>query len=342
VVPHSALQPETAKIVATPEKEKQKKRKPEGKGRDLENYSYNLSMPELARVRQENPSASKTVARDDDRAVPLSWEEYNDLSKQQRAAVDFNTLLVQAREVDLKTDPKFFSPAEKAQYDKDVKAMFGELGGSETIGYHTVELLKKIDFTAVGQDLDEFLSLERAISTDELKNFKFSKDEVQQMGSFSIGALMDPAKAVADYTAARTPANIAAINTDAIKKTLSAYKGVLTKGGANAWNIESALGISMPMPMMAPAGYGRDPVKRKGETTSKFQVDAAIEELYGTLSAYPTEQGLAAIFQDFKQWDWTPEEQQQFWDYTNDRSLREIQYLDNATARQIRDALGWK
>jgi hypothetical protein len=327
-------------VEAPAKAQKPAKEKPEKRG-DLQDYSYDLSLPETARVRQENPAAATTVTRNDDRAVPLSWDEYNALSQQQRAAVDFNTLLVQAREVDLKTDPKWYSPADKAQYAKDVKEMFGSLGGSETIGYQTVELLKKIDFTAVGQDLDEFLSLERAVSADELKNFTFSKDAVKQMDSFSVGSLMNPAKTVNDYTAARTPENVAAVNTDVIKKALAAYKGVLTAGGKNAWNIESALGMDIPHTMVIPAGYGRAGMSTKGKAT-KLQVDQGIEELYETLRKYPNEQGMAALFQDFKQWDWSPEEQQQFWDYTNDRSLREIQYLDNASAREIRAALGWK
>jgi hypothetical protein len=158
-----------------------------GDKRQLLDYEYELSAPELQRVRQENPAARGTIKVTDNTATPLSWEEYDKLSGDQRAAVDFNTLLVQAREIDLKTDPKWYSDADKAQYAKDVEAIFGPMGGSDTLGVKTVELLKKIDFKAVGQDLDEFLSLERAVSAKELKNFEFSKADLKELENVKVG-----------------------------------------------------------------------------------------------------------------------------------------------------------
>ena len=311
-----------------------------GDRRELQDYSYTLSIPERLRVQQENPKASDVVTTEGDTATPLSWEEYDKLSGDQRAAVDFNTMLVQAREVDLAADEKWYSDSEKAQYAKDVAEMFGPLGGSDKLGIKTVELLKKIDFKAVGQDLDEFLSLERAVTSKELKNFSFSKKALKELSNFSITVQAKPQEeAVAEYMAARTNENMAAVDTAAIKAALDAYKNTITSGGAGVWDPAVALGPLQPSAAMMtmPAGYGRASSDGKA-----LEFDRVLESAYDALRANPNETGLAAVIDHMNSKNWADDKRQELWDYINDRTLRETQYLNDSVAQEIRAALGWK
>lgn len=118
---------------------------------------------ELAKAREP-----KEVQR---RTYRLTWDEYNRLSDEQRAAVDFNTLLVQAREKDLNAEYKEPTAEQREAYDKEVVRMFGEGRGSETFAPETLGVLKQIDFEGGGEDLDDFLGLKTTVSLNDLKDF---------------------------------------------------------------------------------------------------------------------------------------------------------------------------
>jgi hypothetical protein len=325
---------------AAPTTETEKPRNPKKPARtgpkddgQLEDYSYTRSAAELARVRKERPSASAEVSVENT-ATPLSWEAYDKLSLDQRAAVDMNGLLVQAREVDLKQDPKFFDADELKQYQIDVESIFGKGGGSDTIGFQTVALLKRIDFKAIGQDLDEFLSLERAVSAKDLKDFTFSDKDLKALNAYTPEQSVAPTQ----YANVRTDANMEALDTALIQSALSAYKTNLAEKKPRGWDIQASLGIPMSAPMMTPNGY----FQTLNEDSDQFKLDRNLDDAYIYLQAHPDETGLAAIFQDFKDRNWEPEIQQKLWDYVNDRTLRETQTLGDETAQRIRTALGWK
>lgn len=322
-VPHGALQsliPEQvaeAPVKEKPAKEKSKKR------RDLEDYTYERSPVEMARVKEEQPM----VVTADDTAVPLTWEAYDKLSPAQRGAVDFNTLLVEARQADLQF-PKSYTEEAQKKYDLDVKSIFGEAGGSETVGYNTVALLKKIDFKALGQDLDEFLSLERGFSVDEVKDFKFSKEDLMGLASFNVVQKV----AQDQYGIVRSDKNMGAVDTSLIKGALNAYKSTITTKSPNSWDIEAALGVrSEFFPGETPAG-----------NDTARPLDAALDQAYEMLRSNPNEAGMAAIFKDFETRQWTPEEQKALWSFLDSRTQRDMQYLDDKAAAQVRAAIGWK
>lgn len=110
----------------------------------------------------------------------LSPDAYKKLSEQQKDRVDFNSLMVDAREADLAAKPTP-SAEQKAQYDKDVEEMFGEHGGSVVYAPEVVNLLKQVDFQAVGQDLDEYLSLERLTDLEDLGGATYSAGAVKEL-----------------------------------------------------------------------------------------------------------------------------------------------------------------
>lgn len=106
------------------------------------------------------------------KSYSMTWEEYRKLDDEQRAAVDFNTMLVEAREKDLNTEYAP-SPSEKELYDRQVKEMFGEDGGSETYAPEVVSVLKQLDYdpqsgAEIGNDLDDFLGLKVLIRDKDI------------------------------------------------------------------------------------------------------------------------------------------------------------------------------
>lgn len=166
--------------------------------RELKGYVYDLNPMEWQRI-QDNFGASTEqniegtltaappllarpglepdvpkVKADTYSSAPLSWDEYQALSGDQKAAVDFNTLLVEAREKDL-SKKWSLSPDEQAEYDTRVTKVFGQGGSSKQPAPNTVKLLATLDFEAVGQDLDQYLSLERGFTMEDLDTFKLDR-----------------------------------------------------------------------------------------------------------------------------------------------------------------------
>lgn len=107
-------------------------------------------------------------------AKQMSWEAYQALDPDQRAAVDFNTLLVRAREKDLNTD---YNPTDEQRtaYHNKMEAVMGAGNGSRTYAPETLALLDQIGYEGHGEDFDSFLSLKNAINSRELKDFDVDK-----------------------------------------------------------------------------------------------------------------------------------------------------------------------
>lgn len=101
----------------------------------------------------------------------MSWEEYNALSDKQRAAVDFNTMLVSAVRKDRKNQDDY-DPSKEQQhiYDLSVEKMFGDDRGSDMYAPETLSVLKQIKYTDSNADLDDFLGLRAAITAKDLKH----------------------------------------------------------------------------------------------------------------------------------------------------------------------------
>lgn len=101
----------------------------------------------------------------------LSWDEYNALEPRQRAAVDFNTMLVQAVRKDRNHADEYQpTDVERLTYDNAVEKMFGKDRGSDTYAPETVAVLRQIGFADDRAGLDDFLGLKAAIQASDLKN----------------------------------------------------------------------------------------------------------------------------------------------------------------------------
>lgn len=168
----------------------------------------------------------------------LSWDDYLDLDRRERAAVDFNTLLVQARQKDLKHQDDYEqSPMQDQIYDKAVTRMFGDDGGSATFAPETVALLNDIGFKQTDakrfDDLDDFLGLSSALTAKDFEHIGQLHPDTAHIGvetpentmDLSLGGLVAPPP-VPNDTNAQAATTVAA-GTDTIRASLTRGNQVL-------------------------------------------------------------------------------------------------------------------
>ena len=112
------------------------------------------------------------VATEEVTAAPMTPKAYNALTPEQRAAVDFNTALIAAREEDLKSGWMIRRMPEEAR--AEYQKMFGEDAPTAGFAESTHRLLRKVGYTGEA-DMEDFLSLEMATDIKDLKNLKFDE-----------------------------------------------------------------------------------------------------------------------------------------------------------------------
>jgi hypothetical protein len=122
----------------------------------------------------------------------LTWSEYNDLSGLQKAAVDYNTMLVKAAKRDRRMQDQY-NPTDdqRAQYEATVDKLFGESSGrgsATSYAPETVALLQQIGYKNDGAgDLDDFLNLDAAIREKDLAKLDSkSLDNIRRGGAGSM------------------------------------------------------------------------------------------------------------------------------------------------------------
>lgn len=118
---------------------------------------------------EEHPMRTSTNTLTNDgapvRTRELTWDEYNALSPQQRAAVDANTAIADAALLDKDAG------TERAEgYDEAVNSLFGTSGGSDRYAPATLAVLEQLGLKDLrGNDLDNFLNLDSLVTMDDLK-----------------------------------------------------------------------------------------------------------------------------------------------------------------------------
>ena len=110
----------------------------------------------------------------------MTWHEYNLLTPRERAAIDFNTMLVKAVRKDISSQDEYQpGPTESKQYEATLKQAFGskDRGSDKYFAPETMAVLKQIKFHDVNSDLDDFLQLRVAITDADLRGLKFPANE---------------------------------------------------------------------------------------------------------------------------------------------------------------------
>lgn len=293
--------------------------------------------------------ADPDIVVDDVKQAELTWKQYNKLSDDQKLAVDFNTLLVEAREKDLETRTFIPWKAETMNdYNEKVTQIFGPQGVSRTTAFNVVDLLDSIDMKVVGQDLDEYLSLDRAIDADELKEFNLSKltpkqaEETTYTSALQVGT--DPSGnptmqvvSTPDLTNLRSDSNLAAIDSAAIEKAGEQIRKMMADPNRKAWDPVSAMTPSKNLnPKDVPWGYGR--VDPKVEDSAGK--DAWYAGSWNLLRDARATNALDLLGQEFINREFTKADLDEWYNWVYNRAKQESQYggrplIDQETAQTV-------
>jgi hypothetical protein len=121
--------------------------------------------------RQANSAAwSKGLGSGKVTTEAMSWDDYNALNPQQRAAIDVNTAIASAVAADRASwaaNPG--RPDDAAEYDADVAGLFGKGGGSNFYAPQTVAVLKQLGLDKnIADDLDNYVSLRSLVTPEDI------------------------------------------------------------------------------------------------------------------------------------------------------------------------------
>lgn len=203
---------------------------------------------------------------------PMTVEEYSALSNTQKAAVDFNTMLVQAVGRDKKMQDTYDPSTDQSRnYNASVKHMFGTNGGSDLYAPETMAVLKQINFKDSAADLDDFLGLKTAIKTKDLKQIEEVADMPEifgvKVGSGNVDELTNLQHTLAEKTAgveeALTASGVLLQSTPALLRAVRNDVGDVQRWG----------GLQKPVN----AGLGYNPA-------DKSKMDATLQMVYQELS----------------------------------------------------------
>ena len=183
-------------------------------------------------------------------SAALTWEAYESLGDQQKAAVDWNTLLIDAREKDFSDSVAIATPEEREKYDSEVERLFGRDGGSNRYAPNTMKLLSELDVVQVGQDLDQYLSLERAIDDTQIADFKFTARDIATLDALASGD-----KKAQSYANARDGGNMGAISSANVQAAADKIKAALANPDAITSSFD-ALMFGNSEAGVAPLGFG--------------------------------------------------------------------------------------
>lgn len=239
----------------------------------------------------------------------MSQEDYDKLSPAQKDAVDYNTMLVEAVELDRQNRSQYenMSSSSRGAYDDLVGELFGEERGSDKVAPETVSLLKQLGLQDEHADLDDYLSLGAAISADDVDllntELNFSGEQFKApapQGNF--WDAMQPAFKGVERAQQRT----AAFNTPGLEdperysyalQRASAARDIgaaLERGNALLANVSGSAfavrgGLRQSIGALA-APEGSEPMTGFGDE----EIDRIFEDVYRMLSEREDENFLAA------------------------------------------------
>lgn len=308
--------------------------------------------------------------------APVTWKQWDKMTPDQRQAATWNTQLWKATQRDIKLAGKRaeqnWSPEKQQQYDERVTAIFGEDGGSEVRALNTLKLLEEINFTAVGQDLDEYLAGDRLITEDEMKDFKVgtaepAKPEIKTSASQSAppragypGSMSpvgpstpETTTEITNYEDLRSSANLATLDAAAVRALDTTIRDRMASSDTYGWNIPSTLGIKKMTPDDFPMGYSTPGYRGIKPDSQLAEKEAWYKTMWVNLN--DPDQKLEDVLNDIQasmkameQTGFDEKMQQDVWDWIDQRTRWHAEYgqpgdLDFPLRDplEIRKALGW-
>lgn len=234
----------------------------------------------------------------------LTRSEYDALTPLQRSAVDYNTILARAVKRDRKNQDTYHPNADqRAEYGRSIAEMFGEGRGSVMFAPETLAVLEQIGYKDNGGgDLDDFLSLNAAISAEDLADLQPTRGHVAE----SHGAEGDKTVLYRQLSQ----------GTQAMEASIARSRDLLQSAlVTSALPRNTRVGLLGGMPKAPAVGVGY------GNTELDKQFQRTFETLADKGSKYDPQQILTAANSYF-----TPEAFQEFLKYADARSGNAVQY----------------
>lgn len=191
------------------------------------------------RVTENQQKQPFDVEIDPGEVFEMTEEAYWSLTPDQRAQVDFNTMLFDARQADL-TQPVTLDGEAQIAYDDMLQTVFGSTErGSDIVGMNTLKLLDSMGLEAHGQDLDDFLSMERGFTADEIVNFEMSDEELMLLDKALSTAPRDLEKNGDQYMEIYGAKNMGALDATVLARSSEFLNEALSD--PTAWDFGSAV-----------------------------------------------------------------------------------------------------
>ena len=321
-----------------------------------EGYSYRLNNDQMAQLGVEDRNRVVGPVR----TAVYTPEAWAALSPVQQDAARFNQLLLDARERDLGMDTYNFA---RGDYDEQVGAMFDDGLGTSRDLINIANLLDAVGFRGGSVvDIDEFASMERAFTADEInalndwdggfnlevtvtpgEEYKPSnRDKARRREGMGSGNWED-APDTTNFAELRGAENMNAIDYNTVELAGEFIRSAMS-GNPNAWgwNVAARSSLGLGMPENRPLGYAADiealPEGERRDLEERFQgswmflkdPETDVNILLNDMNSDPLLSN--------------PDTQSALWDYIARRIAYEEQSGGSGgrSAEEIRRLLGWE
>lgn len=300
---------------------------------ELGPHTYELTDWQQEQARQsygvKPPEESQRITGDAVRYGKANLADYETLTPQQKNAMRFNDLLVAAVEADRQA--AVAPEMQDTTYQSRLQEMFGTQGGSEVYAPNTLALLEKMGMGRLrGQDLDEYLSLDRAYDVGEIQNLQ-PWDTTPEVGGYN------------DYGTSAGAGVQLALDQRQIDLTGSlieqALKDTTIRGWSEQARLDTYLGRRPPADEI-PFGYLLQGESRSTDLDN--EKEAVFQKLYGYLSS-SANTNLDELWAATQGRNFTDQDYNELFDYFYTRSLDDDRIGPQEgfrTGQEVRDFIG--
>jgi hypothetical protein len=306
---------------------------------EMAQHSYTLSPWQMDQAELsfgiERPSNPVRLMGPSAVTARYTEEAMGELNEAQMDAVRFNDILLPA----VQADRALQRPEDgDSQYDDQVAEMFGTEGGSEMYAPNTMNALQQLGMGRLrGQDLDEYLTLDRA----------FDIEEIAALQPWDETPTFDRYQSAGRSASAPVQQALDMRQADLAGQLVQTAMEAGAPGWDNNSRILNFLNLPMPPQEQIPFGYiGADGI-RTGATDQETAELTAKEQFYGGWWQHFTDKGMENL-DDFwlsaDNYEFTDADVQEFFDYiynrTFDQDRMTIDDPNIRTGTEIRQWLG--
>ena len=222
------------------------------------------------------------------------------------------------------------------EYNKRTTGIFGKPDTSIKVAPNVVKLLHDINWSAVGQDLDEFLSLERGFTAGDLQDLDKSLPEVIKLSVEEAGVPVPSgsgyntggvaaAGTVSNFDQVRSEANLEAVDNMLAEVAGKRFDAVMADPALRLWILTFILDSRTDRNHYTSHGQDRS-VRLWNSDGSNREQGKAKEAFYQSAYNYLADASttdLQPLWDEMSAMGFTPEDTQQFLRFVDDRTRQE-------------------